>query len=421
MSIEKHIESGYLYAKEAYAKWGVDVDKVIESMDDITVSLHCWQGDDVGGFEFLDGVSNGGTLVTGNYPGKARNPAELRADLEKAMSLIPGKQKVNIHANYAETDGVFVERDQLEPKHFANWVEWAKQQGIGLDFNPTFYASPKSADGFTLSSADEEIRKYWVGHAIASRKIGAYFGETLGIPCVTNHWIPDGYKDIPVDRYAPRARLKKSLDEIFAADVSREHNLDSIESKLFGIGFESYTVGSSEFYTGYAVKNNTLLTLDAGHYHPTEVISDKISAIMNFVDRMLLHVSRPVRWDSDHVVIFDDELRAIMQEIIRNDFLSRTYIALDFFDASINRVAAWVIGTRNTFKAVLAAKLEPTQMLKDLEIAGDYTSRLAMLEEIKTYPFNAVWDYYCMKQGVPVREDWLAEVKTYEKDVLLKR
>ena len=335
--------------------------------------------------------------------------------------MIPGKHKVNLHAIYAETGGKKVDRDELTPEYFQNWVSWAKEQGLGLDFNPTFFSHPLSDDGFTLSHPDAKIRQFWIDHGKASRKIGEYFGRELGIPCVTNIWVPDGYKDIPIDRFSPRQRLKAALDEILAEEISEEYNLDAVESKLFGIGSESYVVGSSEFYLGYALYKNILLCLDAGHFHPTEVISNKISAVLAFMDKILLHVSRPVRWDSDHVVIFDDELQTIMEEIVRNDFMNQTYIALDFFDASINRIAAWVIGTRNTIKALLKALLEPTDKLKEYELNQDYTSRLAVLEELKSYPWAAVWDYYCLQQDVPVREEWLNAVRQYEKAVLSKR
>ena len=419
--MSKLIEQNYQNAKEAYAKWGVDVDKAMEKLDNISISIHCWQGDDVIGFENDAGSLTGGIQTTGNYPGKARNGEELRADLEKVLSLLPGDAyKVNVHSLYAETDGVKVDRDALEPKHFAKWVDWAKKNKLGLDFNPSFFSHPLSENG-TLSSIDEGIRKFWIEHGKRSREIGEYFGKELGQACINNIWIPDGSKDIVVDKLAPRLRLKDSLDQILAAPISKKYNKDAVESKVFGIGSESYVVGSHEFYMGYAIKNNTLLCLDSGHFHPTEVISTKISAIFNFVDELLLHVSRPVRWDSDHVVILDDELNAIAQELVRNDFIPKTNIALDFFDASINRIAAWTIGTRNTRKALLAALLEPTAALKKVEAEGDFTSRLALLEEFKTYPMGAVWDYYCLKHDVPVKEAWLDEVKAYEKDVLSKR
>ncbi|HHT36687.1 MAG: L-rhamnose isomerase [Candidatus Wallacebacter cryptica] len=417
---QKQIEQSYLHAKELYAKWGVDTDQVLEELANIRVSINCWQGDDVRGFEGADQLT-GGIQVTGNYPGVAQTPEQLRQDLEKALSLIPGKHKVNVHAMYSETGGEQVDRDQLKPEHFKNWVEWAKKLGIGLDFNPTYFSHPLSDDGFTLSHPDPKVRKFWIDHGIACRKIGEYFGKELGVPCVTNIWVPDGYKDMPADRFAPRQRLMESLDEILAEDISKEYNIDAVESKLFGIGSESYTVGSNEFYLAYAVKNNVTLCLDAGHFHPTEVISDKISAALTFVDSLLLHVSRPVRWDSDHVVTLDDETQRIMEEIVRGGVQDRVYIALDFFDGSINRIAAWAIGTRNTYKALLKAMLEPSDKIKQFEAEGDLTSRLAIMEEMKSYPWTAVWDYFCLQQNVPVREEWLDEVKKYEQEVLLKR
>lgn len=392
----------------------------MDRLAQVKVSMHCWQGDDVRGFLNRDQELTGGIAVTGNYPGAARTADELRQDLEKAFSLIPGKHKVNLHAIYADTDER-VELDQLEPKHFANWVKWAKEHGLGLDFNPTCFSHEKSADGFTLSHPDPQIRQFWIDHCKASRKIGAYFGQELGQTCVTNVWVPDGFKDIPVDRLGPRRRLKESLDEIFAEQLDPALHLDAVESKVFGIGSESYVVGSHEFYMGYGLQNNKLICLDAGHFHPTETISGKLSSLALFAEGILLHISRPVRWDSDHVVIMDDELLDIARELVRHDLLAKTHIGLDFFDASINRIAAWVIGMRNTLKALLRAMLEPTEMLRQAELAKDYTTRLALLEEFKTYPFGAVWDYYCARQGVPVREVWLDEVKAYEQEVLSAR
>ncbi|OXS60949.1 L-rhamnose isomerase [Cohnella sp. CIP 111063] len=412
--------NNYEAAKQLYAKHGIDVDQVLEKLAQIKISMHCWQGDDVRGFLNKDQDLTGGISVTGNYPGAARTPEELRADLEKAFSLIPGKHKVNLHAIYADTDEK-VELDQLEPKHFQKWVDWAKEQGLGMDFNPTCFSHEKSSEGFTLSHPDPEIRRFWIDHCKASRKIGAYFGEQLGQTCVTNVWVPDGFKDVPADRLAPRQRLKDALDEVFAEELNPSHNLDAVESKLFGIGSEAYVVGSHEFYMGYGLRNNKLICLDAGHFHPTEVISNKLSSLSLFADGILLHVSRPMRWDSDHVVTLDDELIDIGRELVRGDLLGKTHIGLDFFDASINRVAAWVIGTRNTIKSLLRAMLDPIEALKKAELEGDYTTRLALTEEFKSYPFGAVWDYYCEKNGVPVREEWLGEVKTYEQDVLLKR
>ena len=407
-------------AKKLYEKHGINVDEVLESLSKVKISLHCWQGDDVRGFLNRDQELTGGISVTGNYPGAARTAEELRQDLDKALSMIPGTHKVNLHAIYADTEEK-VSWDKLEPKHYAPWVKWAKEKRLGLDFNPTCFSHDLSADGFTLSHADNDIRKFWVEHCKASRKIGAYFGEELGQPCVTNVWIPDGFKDIPVDRLAPRVRLKESLDEIFAEELNPAHNLDAVESKVFGIGSEAYVVGSHEFYMGYAVQKQKLLCLDAGHFHPTEVISNKLSSVSMFTPGILLHVSRPIRWDSDHVVIMDDELMDIARELERHNLYSTTHIGLDFFDASINRIAAWVIGARNTIKAILRAKLEPVELLKKVELEKDYTTRLALVEEFKSYPFGAIWDHYCEKMGVPVREEWLNQVKTYEKDVLLKR
>ena len=417
----KRIEAAYKTAREQYAEFGVDTDAAIIRLAKIPISLHCWQGDDVGGFENIGTGLTGGIQATGNYPGKARTADELRADLDKALSLIPGKHRLNLHALYAETGGVRVERNELEPKHFKTWIAWAKANGLGLDFNPSFFSHPKSADGFTLSHQDKGIRQFWVEHGIACRMIGAAMGQALGTPCVTNVWIPDGYKDTPVDRKAPRERLAESLDAIFAKSINPKHNLDAVEPKLFGIGSESYTVGSHEFYLGYAVRNRKLLCLDAGHYHPTEGIADKISSVLTSLDEILLHVSRGVRWDSDHVVILDDWLLAIAQEIVRGNYVDRVHIGLDYFDASINRIAAWVIGTRCMIKALLIALVEPTAKLRALETAGDFTSRLALLEECKTLPFGAVWDYYCIKAGVPIGSAWLDDVKTYEKNVLSKR
>ncbi|OXS73439.1 L-rhamnose isomerase [Domibacillus enclensis] len=417
MSVKQQYES----AKQAYSKWGIDVDAALDTLKSVPISIHCWQGDDIGGFEVNKSELSGGIDVTGNYPGKATTPEELRADLEKALSLIPGTHRVNLHALYAETNGEAVDRDQLKPEHFENWVNWAKEHGLGLDFNPTLFSHEKAADGLTLSHPDEDIRRFWIDHCIASRKIGEHFGRELGTPCLTNVWIPDGYKDIPSDRLTPRKRLKESLDEIFAEDIDEQYHLDAVESKVFGIGSESYVVGSHEFYLGYALKNNKLCLLDTGHYHPTETVSNKISSMLLYSDKLALHVSRPVRWDSDHVVILDDELREIALEIVRNDALGKVIIGLDFFDASINRVAAWTIGTRNMVKALLYALLVPNDHLKQLQEEGNFTDRLALMEEFKTYPFGAVWDYYCEQMNVPVQEAWLNEVKEYEKAVLSKR
>ena len=359
MNIKEKYEllSRYEIAKKDYEKWGINVERALEILRGIKISIHCWQGDDVTGFEFNNQSLSGGIAVTGNYPGKARNAEELRKDLDKALSLIPGKHKINLHAIYAETDGKFVDRDSIEPEHFANWVKWAKENGLGLDFNPTIFSHEKATDNLTLSSPNKEIRDFWIRHAIASRKIGEYFGRELGQTCLTNLWIPDGYKDIPADRLGPRKRLKDSLEEIFSVDIDKKYNLDALESKVFGIGAESYTVGSSEFYINFINKYNLVPLLDTGHYHPTEVVSDKLSAMTLFNDKVALHVSRPVRWDSDHVVIFDDELKEIAKEIVRNDSIDKVIIGLDYFDASINRIAAWTIGSRNMIKALLFALL----------------------------------------------------------------
>ena len=408
-----NLKERYELAKAEYEKWGINVDEVLRKLNEVKISIHCWQGDDVTGFEVNEQELSGGIAATGNYPGKANTPQELRADLDKALSLIPGKHKINLHAIYAETNGEVVERDELKPEHFENWVNWAKERGLGLDFNPTIFSHPKASDGLTLSHPDKEIRDFWIRHSIACRKIGEYFGRELGQTCLTNIWIPDGYKDIPADRLGPRRRLKESLDEILKVEIDKNYNLDCVESKVFGLGAESYTVGSNEFYLNYAAKNDILSLLDTGHYHPTEVVSDKLSAMYLFSDKVALHVSRPVRWDSDHVVILDDELKEIAKEIVRNDALDRTIIGLDFFDASINRVAAWVIGTRNMIKALLNAMLMPHSKLIELQEEGNFTERLALMEEFKTYPMGDIWNYYCELNNVPVKE--------YEQEVLLKR
>ncbi len=421
MSATATVEPAYAWAKEQYARLGVDTEAALATLRRIPISLHCWQGDDVGGFENDRGLTGGGIQATGNYPGKARNADELRADLDLALGLIPGRHRVNLHAIYAETHGRPVERDQLGPEHFTGWTDWAKARGLGLDFNPTFFSHPLAADGFTLSSRDEGKRRFWVGHGIACRKIGEHFGRELDSPCVTNVWIPDGYKDTPVDRKTPRELLRRSLDEIFAEPLNPLFNRDAAEGKLFGLGSESYVVGSHEFYLGYAITNGKLLCLDAGHFHPTETIADKISSVLTYLDEILLHVSRGVRWDSDHVVILSDDLRAIAEEIVRGDYLGRVRIGLDYFDASINRVAAWVIGTRCLLKALLLALLEPTATLRELERSGDFTRRLALLEEIKTLPFGAVWDTYCAREGVPAGPAWLEKLTSYESEILVRR
>jgi len=416
----KLIEQAFELAKQRYADIGVDVDRAMARLDSVPVSMHCWQGDDVRGFENPQGALTGGIQATGNYPGKARNAAELRADLEKAMSLIPGPKRLNLHTIYLESESP-VDRDAIEPKHFANWVEWARQQKLGLDFNPSCFSHPLSADGFTLSHADKAIRQFWIDHCKASRRVSAYFGEQLGTPSVMNIWVPDGMKDLTVDRLAPRQRLLSALDEVIAEKLSPQHHIDAVESKLFGIGAESYTVGSNEFFMGYATSRQTALTLDAGHFHPTEVISDKISTALLYVPRLLLHVSRPVRWDSDHVVLLDDETQAIASEIVRHQLFDKVHIGLDFFDASINRIAAWVIGTRNTKKALLRALLEPTERLRQSETAGDYTARLALLEEQKSLPWQAVWEAWCLRHDVPADASWLSDVRHYEKQILNQR
>jgi L-rhamnose isomerase len=419
---EANIAAAYRIAKEKYSERGIDVDAAIKRLEIIPVSLHCWQGDDVGGFETPGAeLSSGGIQATGNYPGKARSIEELRSDIEKALSLIPGRHRLNLHACYLDNAGAFVDRNEIEPKHFRSWIDWAKLNQLGMDFNPTYFSHPKAADGFTLSHPDKGIRQFWIEHGIACRKIGTEMGKQLGTPTVTNFWVPDGYKDIPVDRGGPRELLMGSLDTIFAEKIDTAIHLDAVESKLFGIGAESYTVGSHEFYLGYAASRQKLLCLDSGHFHPTEMISDKISSVLIFCPQLLLHVSRPVRWDSDHVVILDDELQAIAKELIRSGKIDRVHIGLDFFDASINRIAAWVIGTRNMLKALLIALLEPYDELKNLELNGDYTQRLALLEELKAMPWAAMWDYYCAQKGVPTGMDWIADVKKYEINVLSNR
>jgi L-rhamnose isomerase len=410
----------YSIAHEIYAEMGVDTEAVMARLATIPISLHCWQGDDVGGFENTGEGLSGGIAVTGNYPGRARTPDELRADLDKALSLIPGKHRLNLHAFYGEFGGKKVGRDEITPEHFTNWIAWAKENGMGMDFNPTCFAHPKAADGFTLSHSDKGIRDFWVEHCVRSREISAVMGRELGSPCVMNVWVPDGYKDTPVDRVSPRRRLEDSLDRVFSKAQDPAHMLDAVECKLFGIGSESYVVGSHEFYMGYAVKNQKLLCLDAGHFHPTETIADKLGSALMFVPEILLHVSRGVRWDSDHVVTLDDSLQAISAALVRDDLLSRTHIGLDFFDASINRIAAWTIGTRNTLRSLLIALLEPAA-LKEAEASGDLTTRLALMEELKGMPWGAVWDEYCARQDVPVGSAWLTETKKYEADVLARR
>ena len=419
---KESILKAYELAKERYTEIGVDADTAIKKMKDVVISLHCWQTDDVGGFETPDAtLLGGGIQATGNYPGKATTIAEVKADLEKAMELLPGKQRLNLHAIYGDFKGEKVDRDQIEVKHFQSWIDWCKKLGIGMDFNASCFSHPRADDGYTLSSKNEENRKFWVEHLKRCRAISAEAGKQLGTPCVHNTWIPDGSKDTPIDRNGYRILLKKSLDEAMEIDYPKEYMKDAVESKLFGIGVESMTVGSHDFYLGYAIKNNKLICLDNGHFHPTEQVGDKISSVLQFVDEILLHVTRPIRWDSDHVVTLNEDVQLIASEIVRNDFLSRVNIGLDFFDASINRIGAYVTGTRAAQKAFLIAMLEPSKTLVETEEAGQNFERLAMLEELKTMPFSAVWDYYCLQEDVPVGADYIAEIQKYEMDVLSKR
>lgn len=413
------VKERYEAAKEIYKAIGVDTDAAIAALKNIPISMHCWQGDDVIGFDGA-GALSGGIQTTGNYPGRARTPEELMADMDEALSLIPGKHRINLHASYAIFEnGENVDRDKLEPKHFRKWVEFAEERGLGIDFNPTLFSHPKAANA-TLSSEVPEIRKFWIDHVIACLHISQYFAEELGTPCAMNIWIPDGFKDIPADRTAPRARLKDSLDQILAVDYDKTKVFVAVESKVFGIGMESCTVGSHEFYMNYAAKNDVLCLLDSGHYHPTEVVSDKISSMLLFFDKVALHVTRPVRWDSDHVVLFDDETREIAKEIIRGGS-DRVLLALDFFDASINRISAWVVGMRNMQKALLNALLLPDEKLAKLQEERNFTEQMMLQEELKTYPLGDVWDYFCEQNGAPVKTEWFDEVKKYEKEVLSKR
>ena len=414
-----NINERYLGAKEQYAALGVDTDKALEALKNIPISMHCWQGDDVKGFEGATSLS-GGIQTTGNYPGRARNFEELKADIRKAFSLIPGKHRINLHACYAVSDTP-VERDALEPKHFAPWVEFAKELGVGLDFNPTFFSHPMADSGLTLSSPDEEVRNYWIRHGKACRRIAEYMGKELGTTCLCNLWIGDGLKDVPADRLGPRARLKASLDEIYSEKLDPKYIVDSVESKVFGIGVEAYTVGSHEFYMNYAAKNDLLCLLDNGHYHPTEVVSDKIPAMLLFSDKVALHVTRGIRWDSDHVVVLDDELKEIAKEIVRCDATDRVLIGLDYFDASINRLCSWVVGMRNMQKALLNALLTPNALLKKLQDEGRFSEKMALSEEIKTLPFGDVWKKFCLDNGVIADESWFKVVEEYENEVLLKR
>ena len=412
----------YEAAREAYGLLGVDTEAALGILARTPISVHCWQGDDVGGFESSSaGDPGGGLAVTGNYPGRARTAEELRADLEKVFSLVPGKHRLNLHAFYLDSGGKKVDRDQIETSHFQGWIDWAKSLGLGMDFNPTCFAHPKAADGFTLAHRDPGIRAFWIEHAKRCRTIGADIGRALGSTCMVNVWIPDGYKDLPVDRIAPRKRLIESLDAIFAEKLPERDEIDAVECKLFGIGSESYVAGSHEFYLGYAVSRQKAVCLDAGHFHPTETLADKISSVLLFVPRLLLHVSRGVRWDSDHVVILDDPTRAVMEELVRGNFLGRTSIGLDYFDASINRVAAWVIGIRATQKALLLALLEPSKQLREAEANGNLTARLALLEEAKSLPWGAVWDEFCRRHNVPAGAAWLPEAESYMQTTLRAR
>jgi L-rhamnose isomerase len=419
---DKLVSLGFEYASRVYKDQGVDIEKAMCDTSAIPVSMHCWQGDDVIGCESASGGASGGIATTGNYPGRANGAGQVRADLDEALKLIPGTKKLNLHASYAEKGGRAVDRDAYTIDLFQNWLDWAKAKGMGLDFNPTYFSHPKAESGFTLSSPDKSVRDFWIEHGKRCREIAEGFGKALGKPSVVNFWMPDGYKDVPADTAAPRQRMLESLDAIFASgkmDPAVEE--DAVESKLFGLGLESYTVGSHEFMLSYALTRGVLYTLDAGHFHPTEVISAKISAILQFMPNLLLHVSRGIRWDSDHVITWDDELQNIMNEIVLNGYQSRVRIALDYFDASINRVAAWVIGMRNAQKALLRALLTPRAKVVEAEKAGDYTARLALLEENKSLPFSAIWDAYCEEQNVPVGGVWLDSVKKYEAEVQFKR
>ncbi len=418
---EKAIESAYNYSKEAYGELGVDTDEALRKLDQLKISLHCWQADDVRGFEAPDTKLGGGIQVTGSYPGRARTIAELRDDIEMVVSLLPGKQRLNLHAIYGDFHGKKVDRDQIDVSHFQSWIDWARKLGIGLDFNPTCFSHPFADDGFTLSSLNEKYRRFWIEHVKRTRKIAAEIGKQLGTACVNNIWIPDGSKDSPVDRNRRRAILKESLDEIFADKYPAEHLKDSLEGKLFGLGVEAMTVGSHEFYLGYAVKNRKIICYDMGHFHPTEQVGDKISAALQFLDEILVHISRGVHWDSDHVVIMNDDVQLLAQEIVRANALQRVHVALDYFDASINRVGAYVVGARAAQLAFLFALLEPTARLREYEEAGRNFERLALLEVAKTKPFGAVYDYYCVTNKVPVGQAYIENVSRYERDVLLKR
>lgn len=418
---EPAVEKAYEVAKELYGALDVDVEKAVSVLATVPLSLHCWQGDDVNGFEPQEGATGGGIAVTGSYPGLATTIDQLRQDAEKVFSLLPGSHRFNLHAKYGDFGEKPVDRNAITTDQFRSWIDWAKEHTAGLDFNPTCFAHPKADSGFTLSHQDEGIRQFWVEHCIATREIAAEMGKELGSPCVNNIWIPDGMKDVPADRKAPRERLSDSLDKVLAQEFDKSHLLDAVESKLFGIGAESYTVGSHEFYFGYAVKNEILYCIDAGHFHPTESIADKLSSTLCHVDEVLMHISRGVRWDSDHVILLTDEVRSIAEEIVRGDYLNRVHIGLDFFDASINRIGAWTIGTRAVQKALLTALLQPVKLLKKVEREGDYTSRLALNEEMAMLPVGAVWDYFCLKKSVPSGTALINEIAAYEKTILSKR
>lgn len=410
--------SRYTEAKAMYAKFSVDTDKALDILKTVPVSVHCWQGDDVVGFDSRESLS-GGIQTTGDYPGRARTPQELMADIDKAFSLIPGRKKLNLHASYAIFEGQPVGRDKIEPKHFAAWVQFARKRGMGIDFNPTFFSHPMVKDNLTLSSPDEAVRRYWVDHGKACLKIAQYFAEETGVPCVMNIWIPDGYKDIPADRLGPRARFKQSLDEILSVPYNKEKIYVTLESKVFGIGLESYTVGSAEFCLSYSDHKGITPLMDNGHYHPTEMVSDKISSLLLFNKKIALHITRPVRWDSDHVVLLDDETKEICKEIVRSDALERVFIATDYFDASINRISAWVTGVRNVQKALLYALLQPSAAMREMQEKNDFTSLMVLSEELKTAPFGDVWAEYLARENVPA--DYLHEVRNYENEVLKKR
>lgn len=418
---KNNIETRYRDARERYAELGIDTDTALQKLEDVAISINCWQADDVGGLEGAGEITGGGILSTGSFPGKARSAAEIRQDFEFASRLIPGKHRFNLHAMYLEHHGKAVDRDQIEVQHFRTWIDWARDQGIALDFNPTFFSHPKADDGFTLASSDPGTRNFWIEHGRRCREISAAMGRELGAASTNNFWIPDGWKDLPADRLAPRERLVESLDEIFEKPFDRSHTLDAVESKLFGIGSESYVVGSHEFYLAYALSRKIVFTMDAGHYHPTESVAEKISALLPFVPQLMLHVSRPVRWDSDHVVLFDEETRAIMREIARAEAWDRVFVAVDFFDGSINRISAWTIGLRSSLKAALFALLEPRESILQAEADGRLGDRLALQEEAKTLPFGAVWDMFCETHNVPVGAAWLKEVRGYEQQVLAQR